>query len=248
MAHYERSAPSRIFYGWWIAAAFSFIVFLSTGIRFAVGPFLKPVVSDLGLDRGTFSLVISLSLFLYGAFMPLVGPLADRWGSRLVFGIGAVVMAASLVLTGTMTSLWQFALYYGVLGALGLAATGQVVALATLTRWFARRRGTAVSLLSVASMAGMSLLVPIIMWCILHVGWRASYMILGVASLLVTLPLSIWVLRTLRRISGSIPTAACRNRWRRAGRRWSSAPQRLTRSGRRPSGRWAAAFSPAAFR
>jgi MFS family permease len=162
MAHYEGSAPSRIFYGWWIAAAFSLIIFLSTGIRFAVGPFLKPVVSDLGLDRGTFSLVISLSLFLYGAFMPLVGPLADRWGSRLVCGIGAVVMAASLVLTGTMTSLWQFALYYGVLGALGLAATGQVVALATLTRWFARRRGTAVSLLSVASMAGMSLLVPII--------------------------------------------------------------------------------------
>ncbi len=172
MAHYEGSAPSRIFYGWWIASAFSLIIFISTGIRFAVGPFLKPVVGDLGLDRGTFSLVISLSLFLYGAFMPLVGPLADRWGSRLVCGIGAVVMAASLVLTGTMTSLWQFALYYGVLGALGLAATGQVVALATLTRWFAKRRGTAVSLLSVASMAGMSLLVPIIMWCILRFGWR----------------------------------------------------------------------------
>jgi predicted MFS family arabinose efflux permease len=33
------------------------------------------------------------------------------------------------------------------------------------------------------------------MWCILHFGWRASYVILGVASLLVTLPLSIWVLR-----------------------------------------------------
>ena len=61
MAHYDGSAPSRIFYGWWIASAFSFIIFLSTGIRFAVGPFLKPVVSDLGLDRGTFSLVISLS-------------------------------------------------------------------------------------------------------------------------------------------------------------------------------------------
>jgi hypothetical protein len=38
MAHYEGSAPSRIFYGWWIAAAFSLIIFLSTGIRFAYGP------------------------------------------------------------------------------------------------------------------------------------------------------------------------------------------------------------------
>jgi hypothetical protein len=38
MAHYEGSAPSRIFYGWWIAAAFSLIIFLSTGIRFGYGP------------------------------------------------------------------------------------------------------------------------------------------------------------------------------------------------------------------
>src|SRR3972149_3225837 len=151
MAYREGAAPSRVFYGWWVAAAFSLIIFVSTGIRFAVGPFLKPVVDDLGLDRGSFSLVISLSLFLYGAFMPLVGPLVDRWGSRIVCSLGAGVMAASLVLTGTLPSLWQFALYYGVFAALGLAATGHVVASATLTRWFVRRRGTAVSVLSVAS-------------------------------------------------------------------------------------------------
>ena len=195
MAHQEGAAPSRVFYGWWVAAAFSLIIFLSTGARFAVGPFLKPVVDDLGLDRGSFSLVISLSLFLYGAFMPLVGPLVDRWGSRIVCSIGAVIMAGSLVLTGTMTSLWQFAVYYGVFAALGLAATGQVVASATLTRWFVTRRGTAVSVLSVASMSGIALLVPIVMWCILRFGWRASYMILGAASLVITLPLATFVLR-----------------------------------------------------
>jgi len=94
-----------------------------------------------------------------------------------------------------MTSLWQFTLYYGVFAALGLAATGHVVASATLTRWFVKRRGTAVSVLSVASMSGIALLVPIVMWCILRFGWRASYMILGVASLVITLPLALFVLR-----------------------------------------------------
>lgn len=56
MAHLEGAAPSRVFYGWWGAAAFSLIILFATGARFAVGPFLKPVVGDLGLDRGTFSL------------------------------------------------------------------------------------------------------------------------------------------------------------------------------------------------
>ena len=70
--------PARVFYGWWVALVFVIIVFLTTGVRFTIGSFLKPVVSDLGLDRGSFSLVISLSLFLYGAFIPLVGGLVDR--------------------------------------------------------------------------------------------------------------------------------------------------------------------------
>ncbi|HET7876236.1 MAG TPA: MFS transporter [Methylomirabilota bacterium] len=185
----------RVFYGWWVAAAFVLIVFLSTGIRFTVGPFLKPVVADLGLDRGSFSLVISLSLFLYGAFMAPVGRLVDRVGPRLVCAAGGVIMAGALALTGTMTTLWEFYLYYGVLVALGLAATGHVVASATLARWFVRRRGTAISLLSAASMAGMAVLVPIVMWCILTFGWRQSYFILAGAALLVTVPLSWWVLR-----------------------------------------------------
>jgi sugar phosphate permease len=195
MAPHAPAAESRIFYGWWVAAAFSLIIFLSTGIRFAVGPFLKPVAGDLGIDRGTFSLVVSLSLFLYGLFVPLIGPLVDRWGSRVICSLGTVVMAIALALTSTMHSVWEFTLYYGVLAALGLAATGQVVASATLARWFVKRRGTAVSLLSVASMAGISLLVPIVMWCILHFGWRATFMILGVSSLVVGLPISLLVLR-----------------------------------------------------
>ncbi|HYR73343.1 MAG TPA: MFS transporter [Candidatus Acidoferrum sp.] len=140
-----------------MALALSIIVFLSAGIRFTIGPFLKPISADLGLDRGSFSLVIALSLLLYGAFMPLVGRLVDRMGSRVVCSAGAVVMAASLVLTGRMTTLWEFYLYYAVIGSLGLAATGHVMGSVTLANWFVKRRGVAMSFLGSASMAGSSL-------------------------------------------------------------------------------------------
>jgi MFS family permease len=195
MAKTPADAPARIFYGYWVALALSLIVLLSMGIRFSIGPFLKPVSADLGIDRGTFSLVISLSLLLYGAFMPLVGRVVDRFGARAVCGAGALVMAASLVGTARMTTLWEFYLYYAVVGSLGLAATGHVTGSVALARWFVRRRGLAMSSLGAAGMAGMALVVPVAMWCILRYGWRASFVILGVGSLAIMLPMALWVIR-----------------------------------------------------
>jgi MFS family permease len=196
---------SRVFYGWWVTVAFSIMVFVSAGVRHAVGPFLKPMVADLGVDRATFSLVIALGLLLYGLFMPWVGGLVDRFGARLVTSAGTVLLAASLALTGLCANLWQLALVYGVLASLGLAAVGPVVANAVVTRWFVRRRGTAVSILGSAAMTGMSLLVPMVAWLILTVGWRMTYALIGLAVLIGMLPLCLWVIRDSPESIGMTP-------------------------------------------
>jgi len=185
----------RVFYGWHVTAVFSLLVFASAGIRHAVGPFLKPMVADLQVDRASFSLVIALGLFLYGAFMPAVGALVDRLGARLVTTAGCVVLAAALVLTAYCRTLWELAAVYGVLASVGLAATGPVVANAVVSRWFVARRGTAVSVLGSAAMAGMSLMVPTVAWMILTLGWRATYIAIGVFVLTCLLPLCAWVVR-----------------------------------------------------
>ena len=186
---------SRVFYGWWITLAFSIMVFVSAGVRHAVGPFLKPMVADLGVDRASFSLVIALGLLLYGLFMPWVGGLVNRLGARVVTSAGCVILAVSLALTGLCANLWQLALVYGVLASLGLAAVGPVVANAVVSRWFLRRRGTAVSLLGSAAMTGMSLLVPVVAWLIITVGWRLTYAVIGLAVLVGMLPLCLLVIR-----------------------------------------------------
>src|SRR4029434_26768 len=165
-----------IFYGWWVVAAFCVTTFISTGIRHAVGPFLKPIVADLGLDRASFSLVIALSLLLYGVFMPLAGWAADRFSVRAVTSVSTVLLVISLVLTGMVHGFWDFALVYGVLVPLGLAGTGPLIGGGVVARCFSTRRGTALSLLGSASMTGMSLLVPAVTWLIIATGWRTTYM------------------------------------------------------------------------
>ena len=184
-----------IFYGWWVVAAFSVTTFISTGVRHAVGPFLKPIVDDLGLDRASFSIVIALSLFLYGAFMPLAGMALDRFSVRAVTSVGTVLLVVSLVLTALVRNFWEFAAVYGVLVPLGLAGTGPVIASGVVARWFSKRRGTALSVLGSASMTGMSLLVPAVTWLILTTGWRTTYMLIAAAVLALVLPLCLLVLR-----------------------------------------------------
>jgi MFS family permease len=185
----------KVFYGWWVVGAFSVTTFLSTGIRHAVGPFLKPIVGDLGLDRASFSAVIALSLFLYGVFMPLAGMALNRFSVRVVTSAGTLLLVGSLVLTAMVRNFWEFAAVYGVLVPLGLAGTGPVIASGVVARWFSRRRGTALSVLGSASMTGMSLLVPAVTWLVLTTGWRTTYVLIAALMLVIALPICIWVLR-----------------------------------------------------
>jgi len=171
------------------------VTFTSTGIRHAVGPFLKPIVEDLGIDRATFSIVIAISLFLWGVFMPLAGKALDRFGTRPVTTVGTVLLAISLVLTSMVRDVWQFAFVYGLLFPLGLAAIGPVTSSGVVARWFNKKRGTALSLLASASMSGMSLLVPLVTWMILVTSWRTTYAMIAGFVLLLILPLCLWVIR-----------------------------------------------------
>jgi MFS family permease len=198
----------RVFYGWWVVVGFSFMTLISTGIRHAVGPFLKPIVADLGIDRASFSLVIAVSLFLYGVFGPLVGLALDRFGARLTASVGTILLVGSLVLTAQVHNYWQFAVVYGLILPLGLAVTGPVMASGVVARWFNKRRGTALSLLGSASMTGMSLLVPLVTWLILTNGWRVAYMAIAGLVLVAILPVALWVIRETPEQMGLTPDGA----------------------------------------
>jgi MFS family permease len=191
----DRMRGQKVFYGWWVVGAFSVTTFMSTGVRHAVGPFLKPIVADLGLDRASFSAVIALSLFLYGVFMPLAGMALDRFSVRMVTSAGTLLLVAALVLTALVRNFWEFAAVYGVLVPLGLAGTGPVIASGVVARWFSKRRGTALSVLGSASMTGMSLLVPAVTWLVLATGWRVTYVVIAGLILAVSLPLCLWIMR-----------------------------------------------------
>jgi len=113
---------SRIFYGWWIVgASFLIAVYVGGAVFYGFTAFFEPIVEEMGWSYTQISLAASLRGLETGFFAPIIGILADRWGSRrLIFG-GALITAAGLMLLGSTNSLGIFYLSFALI-ALGMSA------------------------------------------------------------------------------------------------------------------------------
>jgi len=84
-----------------------------SGDTYAV--FLLPLEREFGWSRSQLTGVYSLYLLVGGFLAPFVGTLFDRVGPRAVYATGLASIAAAYLLASTLSSLWQFYLYAGVL-------------------------------------------------------------------------------------------------------------------------------------
>ncbi len=86
---------TRFFYGWAIVAAAFAVTLLGFGSAYTFSAFLKPLEQEFGASRGEVSLVFSLAGFLYFVLGIVSGPLADRFGARLMAVLGMLLGSVS---------------------------------------------------------------------------------------------------------------------------------------------------------
>jgi MFS family permease len=138
----DRTPGGSIFRGWYVVAAAFTVTFVGFGCAYTFSAFVQPLQADFGASRGSVSLVFSLAGFLYFALGVLSGPLADRWGSRVMAVAGMLLTGAGLALASVAQSLAQVYAAYGLGVGLGVGLS-YVPAVGAVQRWFVRRRGFA---------------------------------------------------------------------------------------------------------
>src|SRR5262245_4941966 len=131
----------------------------------------------------------SISSVMQGVLSPVIGMLVDRLGPRRIMLGGAVVLGGACVLASRIGSLWSLYAVTGVLAAIGLCAVSWVPSGTLIARWFAERRGSMLGLAFSGMGAGVLAMGPLAQWLISAYGWRSAYVILGIGTLLVLLPL-----------------------------------------------------------
>ena len=182
---------SKPFYGWWIVVgsflimATCYAVFVNTGSLFQ-----RYVVADLGITVGQYNLGVTIGSLTGIIGSLLIGPLIDRCSARVVT-MGVVAVAGLvLFLYSTMTAVWQLYIYRFLAGFIIVAGTRLLVSV-LITNWFKKKQGFALALALAGSGLGGAVLSPVITALIGGIGWRSTYVALGVMCVVLTLPIVI---------------------------------------------------------
>jgi MFS family permease len=145
---------------------------------YVVSVVLPEVQAEFGVSRADASIPYTLSMLGFGIGGMWMGRWADRFGIARVAALGALGVASGFVLAGMSGGIIGFALAQGLLGLLGIASTFAPL-LADTAQWWNKRRGIAVAVCASGNYLAGTLWPPIAQWGVTQVGWRTTYLCIG---------------------------------------------------------------------
>jgi MFS family permease len=179
----------------WVVASVSVaLLSLSFGALWITAVGLKPIAADLGGGRSAPSLASSIAWLGTSIGGVAMGRLADRFGIRWTVIVGAVSICIGLFIS-TLGERWQLylghGLFMGLLGNAGLNAPLYVY----VSRWFDRRRGSALALISSGGYIAGTIWPPLFERAIALFGWRQTMIVYGLFAAATIVPLALIFLR-----------------------------------------------------
>ena len=179
-------------YAWLLVIVASVLMGMGAGALISISTFLKPISADFGWLRGETSFAYMAGAIAMGLGGIGMGYLSDRYSTRPVVVLGIFCLGGALLLLATQSALWQFYLYYGLLGGFGSSALDAPL-LSNVGNWFSRNKGLALGLALAGRALGQGLVPFSAGLLIASYGWRDAYTILGIICVAGMLPLAFIV-------------------------------------------------------
>ena len=196
----------KFFYGYIVVAAGFVIQMLVVVMYRTYGLFFEPMSSDFGWTSTVTSGAYSLVYILFGLFGIVAGRLSDKLGPKAVLITCGLFLGLGYLLMSQISSIWQLYLFYGVMVGVGMAGADTPV-VTTVARWFVKRRGTVTGITKTGAGIGMLTMPLLAGWLISSYGWRSSYVVLGIISLIGVISVALFLRRDPGQI-GQLPDGA----------------------------------------
>ncbi|WP_017473123.1 MFS transporter [Amphibacillus jilinensis] len=165
------------------------------GLNLTAGQFFAPLNDTYGWDLTVLSLAVSLNMITWGIFQPVMGRLIDRYGPKPVISGSAALMGIAFILSATITQLWEFFLYYGVLTAIGFAGCASMANSVLVSRWYVKKRAKMLTRSSMGMNIGQLILLPLTGFLIASSGFRSAFVVLGLIMLVIVVPIVLIVVK-----------------------------------------------------
>ena len=188
LAHFD----SR--YSWGRLAVSMLIATIGNVGMWAVVVVLPAVQAEFGVERGDASIPYTLTMVGFALGNVVFGRYIDRFGIALPITVAALANGAGFILAAMSSSIWLFALAQGVLIGIGTAVNfGPLIA--DVSHWFWKRRGLAVAAAASGNYIAGAIWPPVMQYFLADVGWRTTYIGIGIFIIVTILPLSLLLRR-----------------------------------------------------
>jgi MFS family permease len=178
-------------HAWWRLATSLLLMTIGGSGMYSMTVVLPPLQAEFGITRAEAALPYTLTMIGFGFGGILMGRLADRFGVIVPVLLGAVGLGTGFIGAGLAPNLWLFCAAQGLMiGALGTAATFAPL-VADTSQWFDRRRGIALAICMSGNYTAGAVWPPVMQYFIDAVGWRQTYVGLGVFCLVTMAPLAL---------------------------------------------------------
>jgi len=174
---------------WAVASAALVILAMSFGAAWITAVALKDIASEVGGSRSVPALASSLAWLGSGAGGVIMSRIADRVGTRWTVMSGALMIGLGLSIStlGPPWPLWiGHGLFIGLIGLGGINAPLYIY----VSRWFDRRRGSALALISSGAYLAGAMWPPVFEQAIVNFGWRQAMLWYALAEIVVVVPLA----------------------------------------------------------
>lgn len=186
----------KIHYAWWIMVASAAIYAASVGIIVScAGLLYRAVAEDFNVGVSEISLYTSLMYLTVTILLPFAGKVLNKFDIRYILTIAGIINALAFGLMGTYNSVIPFYIS-GI--ALGIGSTFLIYGSIPLimNNWFKVKAGTSLGIAMAFMGIGGAIFAQITGGLIESIGWRSTYMVLGIAVAILILPFSIFVIRS----------------------------------------------------
>lgn len=143
-----RRARFPFHYGWIVVGVTFLTLLISAGIRSTSGILIIPLEQQFGWSRTIITFPLAINLALYGLCGPFAAALMSRYGIKSTMILAMLMLVIGTGFSAWMQTPWELALSWGLAVGLGTGFTSSVMGAVIANRWFVKRLGFVVGILS----------------------------------------------------------------------------------------------------